>query len=232
LAVLNACEGARTSRKDPFAGVAQSLMRQGLPAVVAMQFEITDSAAITFAHSFYTAIANGYPVDAALSEARKAIFTQGNELEWGTPVLYLRSPDGRIIQPTPEDKEKRGLGKRIVLWLGAISALVTILSFLLGLQDMWSFKPKSARLYGDVKYEGSDTGVAGANIEVRSQIGSPVIGSGVTGSKGAFDFPVKEKWDEVVYVTVVLDDSVGFEHQVALRRGNRVFPFKAFKRKP
>lgn len=34
LAVLNACEGARTSRSDPFAGVAQNLIRQGIPAVV------------------------------------------------------------------------------------------------------------------------------------------------------------------------------------------------------
>ena len=51
LAVLNACEGARSGRLDPFAGTAQSLVLQGLPAVVAMQFEITDDAAITFAHT-------------------------------------------------------------------------------------------------------------------------------------------------------------------------------------
>ncbi|MGI0026147.1 MAG: CHAT domain-containing protein, partial [Nitrososphaera sp.] len=97
LAILNACEGARTSRTDPFAGMAQSLVQQGIPAVIAMQFEITDEAAITFAHEFYGAIADGYPVDAALAEARKSIFAQGNGLEWGTPVLYLRSPDGRIF---------------------------------------------------------------------------------------------------------------------------------------
>jgi CHAT domain-containing protein len=37
LAVLNACEGARSGASDPFAGMAQSLIQQGLPAVVAMQ---------------------------------------------------------------------------------------------------------------------------------------------------------------------------------------------------
>ena len=58
-----------------------------------MQFEITDDAAITFSHDFYAAIADGYPVDAALAEARKAIFTSGNDVEWGTPVLYMRTPD-------------------------------------------------------------------------------------------------------------------------------------------
>jgi hypothetical protein len=97
MAVLNACEGARPSRTDPFAGVAQSLIQQGLAAVVGMQFEITDDAAVLFAREFYAALADGYPVDAALVEARKAIFAQDAGLEWGTPVLYLRAPDGRIF---------------------------------------------------------------------------------------------------------------------------------------
>ena len=97
LAVLNACEGARTAQSDPFAGVAQTLLQQGIPAVIAMQFEITDGAAITFAHEFYTALADRYPVDAALAEARKAIYAEGNDVEWGTPVLYLRAQNGNIF---------------------------------------------------------------------------------------------------------------------------------------
>jgi len=97
LAILNACEGARASRSDPFAGTAQSLVQQGIPAVIAMQFEITDKAAITLSHEFYAALADGYLVDAALAEARKAIFAHGNDIEWGTPVLYLRSLDGRVF---------------------------------------------------------------------------------------------------------------------------------------
>jgi hypothetical protein len=97
LAVLNACEGARNSRQDPFAGVATTLIRQGIPAVVAMQFEITDEAAITFATEFYAALADGYPVDAAVAEARKAIYAHPNDVEWGTPVLYSRAPDGVLF---------------------------------------------------------------------------------------------------------------------------------------
>jgi hypothetical protein len=71
LAILNACEGARTSRQDPFAGSAQSLVQQGIPAVIAMQFEIADDVAGTFAHEFYGALADGLPIDAAVTEARK-----------------------------------------------------------------------------------------------------------------------------------------------------------------
>jgi CHAT domain/WD40-like Beta Propeller Repeat len=97
LAILNACEGARASTTDPFAGTAQCLVQQGIPAVIAMQFEITDQAAIAFSREFYRALAVNFPVDAALAEARKAIFAEDNDVEWGTPVLYLRAPDGRVF---------------------------------------------------------------------------------------------------------------------------------------
>ena len=103
LAFLNACEGARTSASDPFAGTAQCLVQQGIPAVIAMQFEISDEAAIILTREFYSALTEGYPVDAALGEARKAIYGQIGDVEWGTPVLYLRAEDGRIfdIEPPP-----------------------------------------------------------------------------------------------------------------------------------
>jgi Flp pilus assembly protein TadD len=98
LAVLNACEGARQSNQDPFSGVAQSLCQQRLPAVVAMQFEISDDAAKTFAEEFYGAIADGLPVDAAVSESRKALFSGRFGQEWATPVLYMRSSSGVLFE--------------------------------------------------------------------------------------------------------------------------------------
>jgi hypothetical protein len=101
LVVLNACEGARSARDDPFGGVAQALVRLGIPAVIAMQFEISDPAALVFSQSFYQAIADGLPIDVAMVEARKAMFADGNEVEWATPVLYLRSRDGRVFRKGP-----------------------------------------------------------------------------------------------------------------------------------
>ena len=50
-----------------------------------MQFEITDGAAITFSHSLYEAVADGYPLDAAMAEGRKAVHNQPNPVEWATP---------------------------------------------------------------------------------------------------------------------------------------------------
>jgi TonB family protein len=97
LAVLNACEGARSSRQDPFSGVAQSLLQQRVPAVIAMQFEISDAAAKVFAREFYCAIAEGNPVDAAVCESRKALFNEEFGQEWATPVLYMRSHEGQLF---------------------------------------------------------------------------------------------------------------------------------------
>jgi hypothetical protein len=97
LVVLNACEGARTASTDPFAGTAQSLVQQGIPAVIAMQFEITDAAAITFAREFYSMVATGCGIDTAVTEARRSIFANNHGMEWGTPVLYMRSPNGQIF---------------------------------------------------------------------------------------------------------------------------------------
>lgn len=90
LAVLNACEGARTSGSDAFSGVAQALVRQGLPAVVAMQTEISDRAALVFSHEFYYFLTRGLGIDAAMCEVRKAMAVSDEASEWGTAVL-LRS---------------------------------------------------------------------------------------------------------------------------------------------
>ena len=69
-----------------------------IPAVIAMQFEISDEAAIVFAEGFYSSLANGSPVDAAVAAARLAMFARRNDdIEWGTPALYMRVPDGRIF---------------------------------------------------------------------------------------------------------------------------------------
>lgn len=100
LVVLNICEGGRTSRNDPFAGTAQSLVQQGIPAVVAMQFPITDEAAIIFSREFYQVLAEDGVVDTALAHARQEVFAGEYGVEWGTPVLYLRASDGRIFDLT------------------------------------------------------------------------------------------------------------------------------------
>ena len=97
LVVLNACEGARSSHVDPFSGVAASLVNFDIPAVIGMQFEITDDAAIAFSESLYTGLARGLPIDAALAPARRAIIGAMLATEFGTPVLFLRDGDAHLF---------------------------------------------------------------------------------------------------------------------------------------
>ncbi len=107
MVILNACEGAKGDSHDLFSSTAATLARRGIPAVLAMQEEITDRAAIQLTRTFYRALAHGLSVDAAVSEARAAIrLSAAQTLEWGTPVLYMRAPDGRLFdvqgQPTTQ----------------------------------------------------------------------------------------------------------------------------------
>ena len=98
LVVLNSCQSARSSTSDVFSSTAAVLMRRGIPAVVAMQYDISDEAAIAFARGLYTAVAARHPVGQAVTRARRAIkLTRRNTLEWATPVLYLRSPRGDLF---------------------------------------------------------------------------------------------------------------------------------------
>jgi WD40 repeat protein/tetratricopeptide (TPR) repeat protein len=98
LVVLNACETGRASALDPFSSVAGALIRRGLPAVLAMQHEITDQAALEFSRTFYESLASQLPVDLSLTQARQAILLAlPGSLEWGTPVLYMHSLDGALF---------------------------------------------------------------------------------------------------------------------------------------
>ena len=90
LVVLNSCLGAATSSDDLLSGTAALLVQGGVAAAVAMQFPISNQAAIAFAGGFYGALATGRSADAAVFSGRVAILgLPGDSLEFVTPVLYL-----------------------------------------------------------------------------------------------------------------------------------------------
>ncbi len=98
LVVLNCCESARINVGEKFGNPAMGLMMGGsLPAVVAMQFPISDDAAIRMSEGFYKALANNVPVDDAVKMARRFIRDK-SRIEFGIPVLYMRSADGKIFE--------------------------------------------------------------------------------------------------------------------------------------
>lgn len=124
LVLLNACESSQTSATNPFGGVAQTLVQQGVPAVVAMRYPISDEAAITFSHEFYAALADGYSVDAALTEARIAIATRLGNGEWGAPQLIMHAKDGILWQVSAESNSKTIDGAAISQDLSLLAGLM------------------------------------------------------------------------------------------------------------
>jgi hypothetical protein len=99
LVVLNACESAASGQHGLFSSTAAKILREGIPAVVAMQYEITDPAALAFSACFYSAIAGGTAVDQAVTQAREVIKVELSSLEWVTPVLYLASDETQVFRP-------------------------------------------------------------------------------------------------------------------------------------
>jgi CHAT domain-containing protein len=86
LVVLNACDTGRSSALDAFSSTAGALVRRWIPAVVAMQFKISDSAALVFAHTFYQSVAKRRPIDDSVMRARRALRLENDDtLEWGVP---------------------------------------------------------------------------------------------------------------------------------------------------
>lgn len=115
LAVLNACESAAAGFDNAYTGVAQALVRAGLAAVAAMQLPIPDAQAITFSRAFYRALGDGWPVDAAVTEGRKAMQLQADAGYWGIPTLFMRAPEG-VIWAAPEGEAAgRGQGNIITI---------------------------------------------------------------------------------------------------------------------
>ncbi|MEM7238429.1 MAG: CHAT domain-containing protein, partial [Pseudomonadota bacterium] len=119
LAFLNACQSStatgsrvtagatdaatavQTTQNALFAGMAQKLIQQQFPAVIAMQAPIPDKDAILFAEEFYRALTDGYTLEQALIDGRKRLMetdSLGSGV-WGIPTLY--SQGTRSFQITP-----------------------------------------------------------------------------------------------------------------------------------
>lgn len=193
LVVLNSCEGARTTLTDPYAGVATTLIQLGVPAVVAMQFEISDAAAILFAEELYTnLIGRQDPIDASVAEARKAIYTEVDKVEWATPVLFVRDPDVElfrfekvtpsvpsalpapdavgvvdepVVEPVPSDGRRRRM-----LWAAALigASLLVIVAVLIGrriLDDDASTASTTTTIVGAPAWPSLRIGAEGPTVE-------------------------------------------------------------------
>ncbi len=107
LVVLSSCEGASRSSARALAGTVPQLLQREIPAVIAMQSAIKNSAAEAFTATFYAELIEGRQsgnVEVALSRARGALLqdrlysTSLVSPLFASPVLYLRSEGGELWQ--------------------------------------------------------------------------------------------------------------------------------------
>ncbi|WP_168195376.1 CHAT domain-containing protein [Bradyrhizobium sp. NAS80.1] len=96
LVVLNSCSGAQGEPGSLFSSTAAELIQGGVPAVIAMQFEISDNMGLAFADTFYTYLADNVSIQAALAHTRAELKAR-QFAEWISPVLYMRGLDGEIF---------------------------------------------------------------------------------------------------------------------------------------
>jgi len=98
LVVLNACHAAQIG-DELLQSLAPALVVAGVPAVVAMQFAVPAESARAFAAECYEALAAGLPIDACVTEGRKAVLNAVGEQrpDWGIPVVITRAQTVRWL---------------------------------------------------------------------------------------------------------------------------------------
>jgi hypothetical protein len=142
MVLLNSCRSAERPRGDGAAvslmGIASNLITRGIPAVVAMQFPISDRAAQIFSEEFYHALAEFIPIDSAISEARRAVANQLRSTEWLTPTLFMRTDEGKLFTPmdsAPEDAQEAPepavINRDLMRWGGCAGLAIITLIILL-----------------------------------------------------------------------------------------------------
>jgi hypothetical protein len=95
LVVLAACQSAQQAQTQAFSGLGPQLVQIGLPAVVAMQDNISVLTARQFSAKFYRRLLEHGTVDRAMNQARGALITNGR-YDAAVPVLFMRLKDGRL----------------------------------------------------------------------------------------------------------------------------------------
>lgn len=107
LGIFNSCWGAQlycpqSPGAEPLvcSSLAEVLIHQGLPAVLAMRDAIADQEALTFIECLTQELCRGSAIDQAVAIARQQLLStyKFNQVPWTLPVLYLHPEfDGKLL---------------------------------------------------------------------------------------------------------------------------------------
>lgn len=161
LVFLAACSTSSSSRQtsEALAGYAQNLAHQAsLPAIIAMQYPISDDQATQLTVRFFETLATFQPVDVALAEARKSLIHQGNiSRDVIAPVIYLQTLDSSLFQ-----KARNWIPLLIILSILLMIVLVTITPML------FRARQERGEAQATAVYEATRRTVAEADREIES----------------------------------------------------------------
>lgn len=143
---------------------AGELTQRGVPAVVGSQVPLIDTFATQIAGDFYAAVLDGRSVDAALTDVRRLVEEKQSteHANFGIPVCYLASGDGRLVEPPQQPKTVWGRYRRWImpLILVGIPTLFTYVSIVSDVLPFFDGDPAPVPMSGDFNIAVAELGVA------------------------------------------------------------------------
>jgi len=112
LAVISGCQTARTQHMAGFRDLTRALAQRRIPAVIAMQFSITDTAGLLFAENLYPRLIDGQRLSAAMSACRRALLYHDDahiKTDAFAPVLLLANDE--CLKTEATDRSLRVTGQ-------------------------------------------------------------------------------------------------------------------------
>ena len=138
---LNACLAGQVDSTRPFAGIAHQLLQSGLPAAIAMRYEIMDRSAVHFAAGVYNALVTGQArgqIDAAVTIARNNLYINDpSRVDYATPILWLNSDDGRILTIDDPQQTQASTSPRSIFTRSQMGSSSLRLEFKLAEKEAW-----------------------------------------------------------------------------------------------
>jgi hypothetical protein len=112
LIFLHACKGAMRDTREAFNSVARELVYSEVPAVVAMQYNISGFDASRFAKMFYEELGKGSDIEEAVNQGRQVLGRLSPPWEhprFGTPVVIMQRLKNQraMVLPVQDDDENK-----------------------------------------------------------------------------------------------------------------------------
>lgn len=102
LVILQTCKGGKADSYRGHEGAAITLVKRGVPNVVALQQQILVGEATSFVTRFYMALREGRPAEIAVKEGRHALESK-SPASFGLPVAYFQRKTGFSLPPAPNE---------------------------------------------------------------------------------------------------------------------------------